>query len=175
MRSSNASSEGGPGSGPGSGPVSFSDPDKLRTVLGRPLVCPQTLTLDQAKIDQFAAAIGDYQWIHVDAERAAAESQFGVTIAHGFLTLSLLTWFIERTLVIEGGRMGLNYGLDKVRFVRPAPVGTELTGRFTLTEVESHAWGAQMHWDVLLSDLADRAAGWQKPIVAARWLTRRYR
>jgi acyl dehydratase len=131
--------------------------------------------MTQERIDDFARAIGDYQWIHVDPARAAAESPFGATIAHGFLSLSLLTWFLERTLVVEAGTMGLNYGLDRVRFVRPAPAGMGLVGRFRLLQIDEHPWGVQLHWDAWVSDEADAAAGWVKPVMAARWLTRRYR
>jgi acyl dehydratase len=143
-------------------------------LLGRELHCPRTLTMTQERIDQFARASEDFQWIHVDAQRSAKESPFGTTIAHGFLSLSLLTWFLERTLVIEGGTMGLNYGLDRVRFVRPAAVGAALRGRFTLVELHPHAWGVQLHWDAVVTDEADAAAGWHKPVLAARWITRRY-
>jgi acyl dehydratase len=146
----------------------------MRQLLGRDLVCPQTLTMTQERIGQFARASEDFQWIHVDPERSARESPFKTTIAHGFLSLALLTWFLERTLVFEGGTMGINYGLDKVRFVRPAPVGAQLSGRFTLVELHPHAWGAQLHWDAVVTDEPDAAAGWHKPILAARWLTRRY-
>jgi acyl dehydratase len=130
--------------------------------------------MTQERIDQFAQAIGDFQWIHVDAARASQESPFGTTIAHGFLSLSLLTWFIERTVVVDAGTMGLNYGLDRVRFVRPAPAGAALLGRFTLAALDAHPWGVQLHWDARVTDEADAAAGWIKPILAARWLTRRY-
>lgn len=150
-------------------------PEDVGTLIGRTLDCPATLVLTQSRIDRFAEATDDFQWIHVDASRAAAESPFKATIAHGFLTLSLLTWFLERTLVIEGGTMGLNYGLDRVRFIRPAPVGTALHGRFTLAQVDAHPWGVQLHWDTGITDAADAGAGWLKPVVAARWLVRRYR
>ena len=100
----------------------------LQALVGVDVICPQVLVMTQERIDQFAQAIEDFQWIHVDAPRAKTESPFKATIAHGFLTLSLLTWFLERTLVVEGGTMGLNYGLDKVRFVRPVPTGTGLVG-----------------------------------------------
>jgi acyl dehydratase len=130
--------------------------------------------MTQERIDQFARASDDFQWIHVDPERAARESPFKATIAHGFLSLALLTWFLERTIVFEGLSMGLNYGLDRVRFVRPAPVGAALSGRFNLAELHPHPWGAQMLWDAVISDEADAGAGWRKPILAARWLTRRY-
>ena len=137
-------------------------------------MCPRKLLLTQERIDQFAKATDDFQWIHVDPERASKESPFKSTIAHGFLSLSLLTWFIERTIAFEGAKFGLNYGLDRVRFVRPAPVGGELTGRFELVKFEPHAWGAQLHWDAMVTDEADALSGWSRPILAARWLTRRY-
>ena len=126
----------------------------LQDLVGRDLVCPEILTMTQDRIDRFAQAVGDFQWIHVDSARAAQESPFRATIAHGFLTLSLLTWFIERTVVVETGTMGLNYGLDRVRFVRPAPSGTGLVGRFTLVTLEPHPWGVQLHWDALITDEA---------------------
>ncbi len=148
--------------------------EAMPQLLGRELHCPRTLTMTQERIDQFARASEDFQWIHVDAQRSAKESPFGTTIAHGFLSLSLLTWFLERTVVIEGGTMGLNYGLDRVRFVRPAAVGAALRGRFTLVELHPHAWGTQLHWDALVTDEADAVAGWHKPVLAARWITRRY-
>jgi acyl dehydratase len=146
----------------------------LQDLLGRQLLCPSRLRMTQERIDQFARATEDFQWIHVDSGRAAAESPFGTTIAHGFLSLALLTWFQERTLRIEGGRFGLNYGLDRVRFVRPAPAGAVLLGRFELVKLEPHDWGEQLHWDAVVTDEADAASGWAKPILAARWLTRRY-
>lgn len=146
----------------------------LQGLRGRDLVCPQTLVLTQERIDQFARATDDFQWIHVDPQRAARESPFKGTIAHGFLSLALLTWFLERTIVFDGGKMGLNYGLDRVRFVRPAPAGEGLKGRFNLAAIEMHDWGAQMQWDATITDEADAAGGWHKPVLAARWLTRRY-
>lgn len=158
----------------GDGLIRIAGVEAMRQLLGRELVCPRTLTMTQDRIDQFAKASEDFQWIHVDPERAARQSPFKATIAHGFLSLALLTWFLERTLVFEGGTMGLNYGLDRVRFVRPAPVGTLLTASFTLAELHPHNWGVQLHWDAVVTDEADAAAGWNKPVLAARWLTRRY-
>ena len=156
------------------GSIRIGNPADLQALLGREITCPATLTLTQERIDQFARATDDYQWIHVDTERAAQESPFKTTIAHGFLSLSLLSWFLERTLAMEDGKMSLNYGLDRVRFVRPAASGARLVGRFTLVTLEPHPWGTQLHWDAVVTDEADAAAGWQKPVLAARWLTRRY-
>ena len=159
---------------PAPAPVRVGAAADLELLRDRDLVCPQTLVLTQERIDAFARASDDFQWIHVDPERAARESPFKSTIAHGFLTLSLLTWFLERTLVFDYATMGLNYGFDRVRFVRPAPAEVALTGRFKLVAVDSHAWGCQLHWDAMVSDAADAATGWNKPILAARWLTRLY-
>lgn len=175
------------------GPWRVRSEAELRTLLGRDLDCPQTLVIDQQRIDRFAEAIDDPQWIHVDAERARTESPFGATIAHGFLTLSMLTWFIERTVIFEGGAMGINYGLDKVRFIRAIRVDTPLRGRFRLVGLDAHDWGAHLSWDVSLAevsatddgpaagaDVARRDAGlagqpdWAKPALIARWLTRWY-
>src|SRR5207245_8551534 len=88
------------------------------------------------RINQFADATDDRQWIHVDVERAARESPFKETIAHGFLTLSLLSELGKRAMSVGGVRMGINYGLNRVRFVRPVPAGSRIRGRFTLATVE---------------------------------------
>ncbi len=154
--------------------IRIDGPADLAGLRGRALVCPQTLQLTQARIDQFAQAIEDFQWIHVDPARAARESLFGSTIGHGFLSLALLTWFLERTIAFDAGKMGINYGFDRVRFIRPAPAGAIMAGRFTLAEIDTHEWGVQLHWDALISAEADAAEGWRKPMLAARWLTRRY-
>ncbi len=156
-------------------PLRIVTDEQLQRLVGRPTTCPSRLRVAQSRIDRFAEAIDDPQWIHVDVPRARAESPFGTTIAHGFLTLSLLTWFIERTFVFEGGSMGLNYGLDRVRFIRPVPCDTELAAHLTLAALDAADWGRHMSWDVLISDAADADAGWRKPVLAARWLTRWYR
>lgn len=157
------------------GPWRIASEQQLRELLGRPLDCPQTLVLSQDRINRFADAIDDQQWIHVDARRAARESPFGATIAHGFLTLSMLSWFLERTVILEGqGAMGINYGLDKVRFIRPVRADTPLRGRFLLTGLDEHDWGVHLTWDVSLTEVADEGQGWARPAMAARWLTRWY-
>lgn len=159
---------------PPRGPLRIRAVSDLDALRGQDLHCPQSLVLTQDRVDEFARATDDFQWIHVDPERAARESPFSSTIAHGFLSLALLTWFLERTIVFEHATMGLNYGFDRVRFIRPAPVGAALTGRFNLATLDAEDWGCQLHWDALISDEADAAAGWNKPILAARWLTRIY-
>lgn len=127
----------------------------LRALLDRPLDCPRTLRLTQAQIDAYADIVEDHQWIHVDRERCATGSPFGTTIAHGFLTLSMLPWFLERTLAFDGGSMSLNYGLDRVRFIRAVRSESLLRGRVTLVAVDGHDWGWQMAWDAAITEAAD--------------------
>ena len=126
--------------------------------------------MTQERIDQFARASEDFQWIHVDAARSARESPFKTTIAHGFLSLSLLTWFLERTLVFEGGTMGINYGFDRVRFVRPAPVGTVLRGRFKLVDVTERQPGTMQSTVEVTVEIEGEA----KPALIAEWVTLAY-
>lgn len=126
------------------------------------------LEIDQARIQRFADATDDQQWIHTDPERAAA-GPFGATIAHGFLTLSLLSYFFDTGFEIGDGRMGLNYGLNKVRFPAPVPVGSRLRARFKLLSYEPIAGGAQLAVEVTV----EREGG-DKPVCVAESLTRRY-
>jgi acyl dehydratase len=130
----------------------------------------QWLEVDQDRINRFAEATDDPQWIHVDPERAA-EGPFGTTIAHGFLTLSLLVRFwYEVGPAFEDYRMGINYGVNKVRFPAPVPVGSRLRGRFTVTDLEEIEGGIQ----VTLAGVAERE-GEEKPVCAAELVFRQYR
>lgn len=157
------------------GPWRIASEQQLRELLGRPLECPQPLSLSQERINRFAEVVEDPQWIHVDPERAARESPFGSTIAHGFLTLSMLTWFLERTVIFEGsGAMRINYGLDRVRFIRAVRSDTPLRGRFLLTGLDEHDWGVHLTWDAAITEVTDERQGWARPALAARWLTRWY-
>jgi len=123
----------------------------------------------QERIDTFARAIEDFQWIHVDAARARA-SPFGGTIAHGFLTLSLLSHLAERTFSFSGRRMGVNYGLNRVRFTSPVPSGSRVRARFTLQKFERLAdGGIQVTWDTVVE-----REGSDKPALVAEWLGRHY-
>jgi acyl dehydratase len=127
------------------------------------------MTVTQEHIDEFADATGDDQWIHVDRERAARESPYGVTVAHGFLTLSLLPHFFKEAVEIEGARMGINYGLNRVRFTGPVPAGSRVRARFRLASAENIEQGVQMAWNVTVDlDGAD------KPVLVAEWITRRH-
>jgi acyl dehydratase len=125
--------------------------------------------ITQERIDTFAKAIDDYQWIHVDRERAKA-SPFGGTIAHGFLTLSLLSHLSERTFSFSDRRMGVNYGLNRVRFTSPMPAGSRVRARFTLQKLERLADdGLQVTWTVVVE-----REGADKPVLVAEWLGRHY-
>jgi len=127
------------------------------------------LVVDQARIDRFAVAIDDPQWIHVDPVRAR-DGPFGTTIAHGFLTLSLLSRLFATTFALDSRRMGINYGLNKVRFTAPLPAGSRVRGRFTLAAHESIADGGVQHtWNVVV----ERENG-DKPVLVAEWIIRNY-
>src|SRR3954471_21350578 len=108
----------------------------LHDRLGQELAVSDWLEVTQARIAQFADATGDHQWIHLDAARAAAESPFKTTIAHGFLTLSLLSTLIREALQFSGLRMAINYGLNRVRFVSPVPSGARIRARIVCGAVE---------------------------------------
>lgn len=115
----------------------------LAAEVGREIGLSQWIVVDQRRIDLFAQATGDHQWIHVDPVRAAA-GPFGTTIAHGFLTLSLLAEMFDTGFRIEDVRMGVNYGLNRVRFTSPVPAGSRVRGRFRLLKYEALEGGAQL-------------------------------
>ena len=126
------------------------------------------LTIDQARIDAFAEVIEDHQFIHVDPARAA-ETRFGGTIAHGFLTLSLLSAMAYDAIPLTDA-LSVNYGFDRIRFLSPVPAGARVRGRFTLAEVEERAPGERtLRWDVSVE-----VEGSERPALVARWLSRRY-
>jgi acyl dehydratase len=128
------------------------------------------ITITQAQVDQFAEATGDRQWIHVDVERAKA-GPFGGPIAHGFLTLSLLPQFFESALTVVESRMGVNYGLNRVRFMSPVPVGSRLRARLKLLSSEPIAGeGVQMTWETTVE-----LEGASKPACVAESVVRRYK
>jgi acyl dehydratase len=109
--------------------------DEAQTAAGTELGVSDWLTVDQARIDAFAAATGDDQWIHVDRQRAEAESPYGTTIAHGLLTLSLVPALSKQCFVVDNAKMGVNYGLNTVRFVAPVPAGSRVRVRSQLVDV----------------------------------------
>lgn len=147
----------------------YSHFSELQNLVGEEIGVSDWVLVDQERVNGFADVTGDHQWIHLDAERAA-KGPFGTTIAHGYLTLSLLPWLGESAYRIEGGRMAVNYGLDKVRFPAPVPVGSKVRARFTLTEYKALPDdGVQMK----ITATIEREGG-SKPVCVAETLTRRY-
>lgn len=142
---------------------------QLGEFVGREVALSEWLEVSQERINQFAEATEDRQWIHTDPERAARESPFERTIAHGFLTLSLLSELMRLAVSVKGVRMGLNYGLNRVRFVSPVPAGSRIRARFTLTALKEIEGGAQVTWGVTV----EREGG-DKPCCIAAWLVRYY-
>jgi acyl dehydratase len=120
----------------------FENLDEVKAGVGTHLGHSDWLTIDQERIDRFADATGDHQWIHVDPERAK-DGPFGATIAHGYLTLSLSNYFLPQILDVQGVSMGVNYGMNKVRFPAPVTVGSRLRAGAELAAVEEIAGGVQ--------------------------------
>lgn len=149
--------------------ATFGSAAALRALVGGEPLMSEWLTVDQAGVDRFAEATGDYQWIHVDPERARRESPFGGPVAHGFLTLSLIPALLGKTVALEQ-RMGVNYGLNRVRFTSPVPVGSQLRAKFaveSVTEVDNN--GVQVVWNVKLE-----RQGSERPVCIAEFITRHY-
>ncbi len=142
---------------------------ELLPLVGQEVVVSDWITITQEQVNLFAQATGDHQWIHVDVERAKA-GPFGAPIAHGFLTLSLLPRFFESSLHIVETRMGVNYGLNKVRFVAPVPVGSRLRARMKLLACDPiDNNGKQMTWEV-----TTEREGSTKPVCVAESIARHY-
>ena len=142
---------------------------ELAACVGQEVAVSDWIEITQERINQFAQATGDHQWIHVDPERAKA-GPFGAPIAHGFLTLSLLPVFFESSYKVTQTRMGVNYGLNKVRFTSPVPVGSRLRARMTLLDAQAiDNKGLQMTWSV-----AVEREGSDKPVCVAESLSRHY-
>ncbi|HEX4235181.1 MAG TPA: MaoC family dehydratase [Caldimonas sp.] len=141
---------------------------ELEHEIGAEAAISDWITVTQERIDRFAEATGDHQWIHVDPERAKA-GPFGTTIAHGFLTLSLLPEMAASAIRILDTRMGVNYGLNKVRFPAPVPSGSRIRGHFTLIEFERLDGGAQLTYAVRME-----REGSDKPVCVAESVGRRF-
>jgi len=140
----------------------------LQPLIGQHIADSDWITIDQKRIDLFADATGDHQWIHVDPVLAAT-GPFGTTVAHGFLTLSLLPEMGQSAFKLEDTRMGVNYGLNRVRFPAPVPVGSRLRGRFKLLSYEPIEGGAQLTLEVTME-----REGSAKPVCIAESVSRRY-
>lgn len=147
----------------------FQTLSELAACIGQEVAVSDWITITQQQVNLFAEATGDQQWIHVDPDKARA-GPFGGPIAHGFLTLSLLPRFFESSFEIAGSRMGVNYGLNKVRFTAPVPVGSRLRARMKLLAAEPiEPGGMQMVWEVTVE-----CDGLAKPVCIAESIVRRY-
>jgi acyl dehydratase len=149
--------------------VVFGSLEEIAGKVGQEIVVSDWREVTQKRIDQFADATGDHQWIHVDVERARRESPFGTTIAHGFLTLSLLSHFLNESLEFGNSKMGVNYGCNRLRFTAPVKVGSRLRARLKLKEFQHIEGGVQLIWDIVME-----CDGETKPVLVAEWVGRRY-
>ncbi len=147
----------------------FNSLDELKPCVGQEIGISDWLPITQQRIDQFAEATGDLQWIHIDPERAA-KGPFGTTIAHGFLTVSLLPVLMASAVEIRGLRMGVNYGLNKVRFPAPVPVGSELRARVRLVSLQDLPDGGVQ----VTTEVTIERKGSDKPVCVAESIARRY-
>jgi acyl dehydratase len=144
----------------------FKSADELKAAIGKPLGYSDWLEIDQARIDQFADATGDHQWIHVDPERAK-DGPFGTTIAHGYLTLSITNMFLPQLVTVSTAKLGINYGANKVRFPAPVPVGSHIRVGGEILDVEDIAGGVQM-----IVRLTVEVEGSEKPACVVESVTR---
>ncbi|HKW66118.1 MAG TPA: MaoC family dehydratase [Terriglobales bacterium] len=144
-------------------------PQGLGELIRRELAVSDWLEVTQQRIEQFAEATGDRQWIHTDTERAGKESPYGSTIAHGFLTLSLISRMMEQAVCVEGVRLAINYGLNRVRFPAPVRAGSKIRGRFHLHSVKDVSGAVEAVYGVRVE-----VEGEQKPCCVAEWMVRYY-
>lgn len=145
---------------------SFDSIAAIKAFVGQPAVSGEPIEVDQAMIDTFAGVTQDRQWIHTDPARAAIESPFKATIAHGLLTLSLITGWYHRCFAFPNRKLALNYGFDKVRFTSPVPCGSRLVGSFQLARVEDiQPDEVRCFWTVKV-----QAEGAERPAMVADWL-----
>lgn len=149
--------------------TTIDQPRRLLSLAGQEVGVSDWLTISQERIDAFAAATGDQQWIHVDPARAAAESPFGGTIAHGFLTLSVVSALLRDAVVVAGVRLTVNYGLNRVRFVAPVPAGARLRARIVLGSATQVAEAVQATWQITME-----CEGAERPALVAEWIVRYY-
>ncbi len=145
---------------------SFDSVEALKAFVGQPPVSGEVMLVDEKMIDTFADVTSDRQWIHVDAARAATESPYKTTIAHGLLTLSLIPGWYHGCFVFPNRKLALNYGFDKVRFTSPVPCGAQLIGSFQLAKVEDVRQDeVRCYWTVKV-----QAQGAERPALVAEWL-----
>jgi acyl dehydratase len=149
--------------------IEVRDAASLRDRIGQELAVSEWIDVTQERIDRFAGATEDRQWIHVDAARAAAESPFRATIAHGFLTLSLVSRMVRSSMSFANMRMAINYGVNRVRFIAPVPSGSRVRGRISPLSIEEIGGGVQVVWSIVV----EREGG-DKPCCVAEWVVRYY-
>jgi acyl dehydratase len=150
-------------------PKKFETIDELRALIGQEVALGDWVPITQEQINLFAEATGDYQWIHVDKARAAAESPYGTTIAHGCLTLALIPRFMADTLELPPAKMLVNYGMNRVRFPAPVRCGVRVRPRIFLLGIEDVTGGLQFNWKVQI-EVEDS----EKPACIAEILSREY-
>ena len=144
--------------------------DELKTLVGQELGASEWHVVSQEQIDKFAEVTGDNQWIHVDAERAKRESPYGAPIAHGFLTMSLLSGLIKKAVEIRGDyKMKINYGFNRLRFTGGVPAGSRVRAKYALSSVKDVEGGVEIAWGVTVE-----VEGQTKPALVAEWLGRTY-
>jgi acyl dehydratase len=144
--------------------------EELKSLTGQEVATSDWFEVSQSRIDGFAEVTEDRQWIHIDVERAKTDSPFKTTIAHGFLTLSLISHLASQAVQVQGDfKMGINYGLNRLRFPSPVPSGSRVRARFALQSVEDIEGGAQITWGVTVE-----VEGARKPSLVAEWLVRYY-
>ena len=147
----------------------FKNLDEMRPLVGQEVAVSEWVEILQERVNTFADATDDHQWIHIDIERCKRESPFKGPIAHGFLTLSMLSGLFEKAIRMLDATMVVNYGLNKVRFPAPVPVGSRIRARLTLGRIEDIDGGAQLEWHIVV----EREGG-TKPVCVAEMLIRRY-
>ena len=151
-------------------PGTIRSADEAQSRIGQEIGVSDWFLMEQERVNAFAAVSGDHQWIHIDVERAKAESPFGAPVAHGFLTLSLLSHFSHGAVAFElGAKTLINYGFNKVRFVSPVVVGARIRAHFVLGSFKSLDGGYEIVWNVSVE-----VEGRDKPAVVAEWLCRGY-
>jgi acyl dehydratase len=151
-------------------PLVLKTPQDLRNLAGREIAATNWFTLTQERISQFAEATEDRQWIHVDAESARKESPYGGTVAHGFLTLSLLGHFLKEAIEIRGGsRLSINYGLNRVRFPSPVRAGAKIRARIALKSEKELSDAIEAVFSITIE-----CEGSEKPCCVAEWIVRYY-
>jgi acyl dehydratase len=144
-------------------------PADLKSLIGQEVAVSGWIRIEQERINAFAAATDDQQWIHVDVERATRESPYHAPIAHGYLTLSMLPHLFRSAVRIEGVRMSVNYGVNRVRFPAPLRSGSSIRARFTLAQLSAIEGGMQLEWQADIE-----CEGSAKPVCAATTLMRCY-